>query len=670
VADNELTKPKPRRNSKTSRDPFEVKLSEEKTEELVAFLVRELQYAEQARDQVVGDNGRIDQAHLMYEGGDKLTKNTPWPGAANLGSWIVTEKIGSMRARIVATLFADPIWIVEGFGAAAERAPLIEAVHQWKADQEKLQTFLARVVHNSLIEGTGVLEVSDNVVMRKGLKRMKALVQRDHMTGAVVLGEDGQPIVVRDAAGKLVEAEPEEPNLELITNDVVRATAGPSYRVLSLKNFFLLPGHASEREDIWGYAKKFYRRLPVLQQREREGFYKNVEKLGRSGERDSPSGSSTEFPADQRAGGYTTPTQFDETAEKEIWEVTFLADLDNDGYEEWYVATVSLLHRTLLRLQYQDYGTPHYVLFTPFPRANSVYGYSYAIDILGSLYDEHSALRNMFADRSVLATSAPFLQLEGSAWNPGRRPFGPRQVIPVRDMNELKQLEVRDVPQSVITAMQMVLSAAERVSGQNDVTTGHLAQQDRTLGEVKLTTEQSFVRIDEIVHNFQEGMEDLFDLHHIILKNKLQKEPEPIPGDIQQTMLERAIEIPNGLLTADLLEGVFRGKPHGSVESADFSKMRVDFAGLITAMTQLAQTVPAVAMHLNQPPVVRSIISQLARIYQWPDRQNLVATFTGMMPMQPPMSGAPGMLPGAPMQGAPPNVTPPQRRPFANAGAR
>jgi hypothetical protein len=593
----------------------------------------------------------------MYEGGDRLTKNLPWEGAANLGSFIVTEKVASLRARIVATLFADPIWVVEGFGQAAERAPLVEAIHQWKADQEKLQTFLARVVHNSLIEGTGVLEVSDRVVMRKGIRTIKALVQRDHETGTVVLGEDGHPVVVRDAQGKLIEADPEEPSLEIVSSDIVRATAGPSYRVLSLKNFFLLPGHANEREDLWGYAKKLYRRLPLLQQREREGYYKNVEALGRSGERDTPSGSSTNAPADARVG-YTTPTQFDETAEKEIWEVTLLADLDDDGYEEWYVVTLSALHRKLLRVQYQDYGTPHYILFTPLPRPNTVYGYSYAIDTLGSIYDEHAALRNMFADRSVLATSAPFLQIEGSPWNPSRRPFGPRQVIPVRDLNELKQLEVRDVPSSVIQALQMVLSASERLSGQNDVTTGHMAQQDRTLGEVKMVAEQSFVRIDEVIKNFQEGMEDLFDLHHIILKNKLSKEPEPLPGEIQRTLLERGIQIPDNMLSADILEGVFRGKPHGSVENADFSKMRVDFAGMLTSLNQIAMTVPAVAMHLNQPQVVRSIISQLARIYRWPDRQNLVATFTGEPPAPLPPQ------PGAPMAGAPSNSTP------ANAPSR
>jgi hypothetical protein len=644
-------KPAVRRGKKTSRDPFEVELTPEKQGEVLAFLKREIDYAIQARDAIVGDDNKIDQAHTMYEGGDSLTKNTPWAGAANLGSFIVTEKVDALRARIVATLFADPPWIVEGFGPAAERAPLVESFIQWKTEEEKLQTFLTRVVHNSLIEGTGVLEISDRVVHRKGIRRIQALIQRDTNDGTAVLDENGQPTLVRQANGKYAEAEEGEPAMELIVSDVVRATAGPSFRVLNLKNFFLLPGHASEREDIWGYAKRVYRRLPDLETMEREGFYKNVDTLGRSGDRDTPTGSATEFPGDARAGGYVTPPQRDETAEKEIWEVTFLADLDDDGYEEWYVATLSTKFDALLRVQYQDYGTPHYILFVPLPRPNSVYGYSYASDKLGSIYDEHAALRNMFADRSVLATSAPFLQVEGSAWNPGLRPFGPRQVIPVRDLNELKQLEVRDVPQSVIQALNMVMSAAERLSGQNDVTTGHLAQQDRTLGEVKLVSEQSFVRIDEILKNFQEGMEDLFDLHLIIWKNKLRSEPEPVPGDLQLTMVERGLQIPNAMITVDVLEGVFRGKPHGSVENADFSKMRVDFAGMLTALNQLAQTIPALAQHLNQPNVVRSIVSQLARIYRWPDRQNLVATFSGEPPPPPPPP-----TPGAMLSGAPPNA--------------
>lgn len=634
---------------KTQRDPFEVKLTPERETELVDFICREIDYAEQARDRIAGDGNRIDQAHLMYEGGDRnLAKNFPWPGAANLGSFIVTEKVASMRSRIVGTLFADPVWVVEGFGDAAERAPLVEQFHQWKAEQSKLQQYLVRMTHNALVEGTGVLEVSDRVVQRKGIRRMKALLQRDEATGAAVLDPmSGSPVPVLTASGRYVDAEPGEPHLDMIVSDVSRATAGPSFRVLSLKNFFILPGHASEKEDIWGYVKKVYRRLPELQCREREGFYKNVEELGRHGERE-------QTPEEERAGT-DIPPQFDETAEKEIYECLLLLDLDEDGYEEWYVVTVSRLHRTLLRVQYQDYNTPHYILFTPFPRPNSVYGYSYAYDMLGSLYDEHAALRNMFADRATLAVSAPFLQIEGSPWNPALKPFGPRQVIPVRDLNELKQLEIRDVPQSIPTAIQMVLSAAERISGQNDTSTGLLSQLDRTLGEVRTATEQSFVRIDEVIKNFQEGMEDLFDLLQQIWKAKLEQEPEPAPGELMSSMTERGIQIPDKMITADILDGVFRGKPHGSVEGADFSKMRVDFAQMITAITQLAQAVPALGVHLNNPQVIRSIVSQIARVYRWPDRANLVSTFTGQMPMMPGLPGLP--QPGAPMAGAPPNAS-------------
>jgi hypothetical protein len=654
---------------KTDRDPFEVELDDDKELELVEMLCREIDYAEQARDAIVGDDNRIDQAHQMYEGNSgPLTKNTPWPGAANLGSFIVTEKVASMRARIVATLFADPIWIVEGFGDAAERAPLVETFHQYKAEQGKLQQFLVRVVHNSLIEGTGVLEVSDRVVLRKGIRRINALLQRDEQTGAVVLDQQGNPVPVRTPKGKYVDASEGEPHLEMIVSDLVRATAGPSYRVISLKNFYILPGHASEREDIWAYAKRFFRRLPELQCRERDGYYKNVDALGKSDER-LEGGASTDQPRLQREGQLIAPA-YDRTAEKEIFEVTLLADLDEDDYEEWYVATLSRNARKLLRLQYQDYDTPHYILFTPFPRPNSVYGFSYAFDTLGSLYDEHAALRNMFADRAALAVSAPFIQVEGSSWNPALKPFGPRQVITVRDLNELKQLEIRDVPPSIITAIQMALSNAERLSGQNDTTTGQVQQLDRTLGEVKLAAEQSFVRIDEVVKNYQEGMEDLFDLCHIIWKNKLRQEPEPAGGDLLLSMTERGIQIPDKMITADQLEGTFRGKPHGSVEGADYTKMRADFAQMMTALTQLAQAVPALQMHLNNPQVIRSVMSQLARIYRWPDRANLVATFTGQMPMMPGQPSQPGMPPGmppglpgapqqgAPMQGAPPNVTP------------
>lgn len=641
--------------ARTTRDPFEVKLSPEKADDLVKFLVREIQYAQDARATIVGtsagDGNDLDRWHTMYEQGNVLrTSGAPWPNAADLGSYLVTESVDAMRARMVATVFTDPIWIVEGWGAAAERAPLVEAFHQWKAESEKLQTFLARAIHNSLIEGTGILEVSDRVVLRHATRRINALVQMDSATGRPALGPDGQPVPARDIQGRFIDAGPDEPALELFSRDVVRSTAGPAYRVLSLRDFWILPGHAAETEDIWAYAKRVYRRLPELKQREKDGYYKNIDQLGDSGEREQTSAEARQ--------GQQIPAQFDETAEKEIYEVTYLGDLEGNGYEEWYIITLSVLHRTLLRIQRQDYGTPHYIRFTPFPRPTSVWGYSYAGDKLGSLYDEHAALRNLFADRSVLAACAPMLQLEGSPWDPGKQPIGPFTVLPVRDTNEIKQLQINDVPNSIMEAIRFCLAARERLSGMNDTTTGQLAQADRTLGEVRLVTQQSWIRIDEAVKHFQEGMEDLFQLRHIIWQNKLREAPEPMPGDLLLSMQQRGLSIEATHLTADLLAGTFRGKPHGSVEGSDLSQIRADFTQMMTALVQLAQAVPSVRDHLNQPNVIRSFMGQIARIYRWPDRANLVEAFSGAPPppaVPPGGPQAPGLAPNA-TQGQLPNV--------------
>lgn len=637
---------------KSTRDPFEVALGEEELHQLALKIRREVDYARDARATIMGDEQQIDKAHMMYEGGDwRLVKQWPWPQAANLGSFIVTEKVDALRARIMDTVFTDPIWIVDGYGASADRSAFVESFHQWKADQEKLKMFVGRTVHNSLIEGTGVLEVCDRVVLRKGLRKMNCVVATDPTTGLVALDQTGLPTPVRNERGKFVEAEEGQPHVVQIVNDVVRATAGPSYRVVSLKDFVMMPGHAREKADVRGYAKRFYRPLPELECRARDGFYRNVDKLNKTGQRD-------QTPQERKAGQDIAP-QYDDTAEKEIWELTYLADLDNDGYEEWYVITISILEDQILRIQYQDYNTPQYVLFTPFPRPNSVWGYSLAWDKLGSLYDEHQAIRNMFADRSTLATSAPFLQVVGGMWDPTIRPFGPREVIPVRDLNDLKQLEVKDVPSSVTQNLQMVLAAAERLSGMNDLTLGVQAAGDRTLGENRIATEQSFIRINEVVHNFHEGMADLFDIRHMIWKAKLEDDPEQVPNELLAQMEARGTKIQLKTITPDLLAGTFKGKPHGSVESADLGRMRNDLVAMLTALTQLAQTVPAIGMRLSDPKVARSIMGQIARVYRWPDREALIGDFTGMMP-QPMMPGmAPGMPPGAPPPPGPPQALPP-----------
>jgi hypothetical protein len=626
-----------------TRSPFDVKLSETESTDLAAWLSDEIQYALDARNRVIAPGGDVDRFWWRYEQGTRGAGSLPWPDAADLGSFIPPEKVDALRARMMKTIFVEPVWVVEGWGKDAPRAPFVEEFHQWKLEEERLQQWMGKTLHNALVEGTGILECSERAEKRVSLKRasVEAVTGED---GSVLLDENGQPTPRMGDDGRYVVASSEEvPVVDAMIRDTSLVRKGPQYRLLSLRDFLFLPGHAKDQSELFGYAKRFFRRLPELQAREKEGVYSNVDALGTQSEREATQ--------DELRAGTTIAPQRDDTVEKELWEVLFLKDLDGDGIEEWYVATVSIIHRTLLRVQHDDLGMPRYFAFTPFPRTNSVYGYSFT-QKLESLADEHAAIRNMAADRSTLATSAPIKRVQGALWNPDEQPWGPRAVIDVRDPEELQAFVIPDVPVSVVNREQGILDAAERLSGLNDVALGQNPRTSRTLGEVQLVTEQSFVRMEESLRYCQETLEELFKVRHELWCRALEEEPEEAPARVERILAVRGLQLEDQRFTAQLLRGNFRGKPRGNVETADVNALRGDYNGFIQAIGMLMQMFPPIAqMIMANPEAIRALLEHGLRVYRVPDRQAFLGTpdQQAQMMMQPQM---PGAMPGAP--GAPP----------------
>jgi hypothetical protein len=618
----------PRKPRKQKRDPFEVQLNDEQRKELTERLCDEIQLAMDARVNLVGDDALIDSWWKKYEQGDrKITKNTPWPGAANLDSWLATEKIDAVCSRVVQTIFVEPIWIVEGWGEDASKVPYVEQFHQWKAEEERLQSYLSKVVKNSLIETIGVLEVAEKPSLRRIQERVQALIATNPETGRVIGDEKtGEPMVQTDERGMPVAAPfgtPPELIKEVTTERVVRARSGPQYRVLRLKDFVILPGHASDKADVWGFAKRFWKRVPDLEQAEKLGIYSNVKDLSNDDERSAQNNESNRM---VQEGTIQVAPQKGPTAEKELFEMLFLDDLDGDGVPEWYVATLSLEKRVMLRLQVDDVGQARYLLFTPFPRTDSIYGYSLIGHKLETIIDEHTATRNMIADRSNLVLNAPIKRRVGSLWNPQAHPWGPLQVIDLHDLDDVQPVQIPDVPASMIRREMGVIDAAQRVSGLADANSGVNPGVERTLGENKMVSGSSLIRIEEIVKHLQESLEDLFQLRHEIWKRTIREHRDQLPM-IQAALESRGAVLPNTLVQAEFLEGTFRGKPRGSVESADLNAQRADFNQLMTALTQMAQAVPAFGMMLGNPQVARAVLQQAMRIYKWENRSALEAGF-------------------------------------------
>ncbi len=642
---------------------FDVSLTDDEQTTLANDLCREVQGAFDARQAMIGDGGMIDLLDWFYEQGRSQPQDRPFPGAADLTSYFITEDLDAMRCRITKTTRAEPFCVVDAWGDSADKAPMVEAFHEWQIHEEGLPEELAKVAHGALLEDCYVLEVRERIETRKLTETLDvALVTGPE--GGPVFGVDGKPQLQMDDQGEPVKAQPGQGSATVQRTHTKTRKLGPEYDVISMKDWVALPGHAKHRRQLWGYAKRFTLRVPEIAERVADGVYDAAaaEALG-----DNP-----DAPTTLPVAADVAP-QRDQSAEKELFELSLKRDLDGDGREEWYVATLSLKYRVLLRLKLdalvQAIGKPRCVPFVLLPRRNSVYGYSYAEKHL-TLAEEHTALRNMKADRSALATAAPMTVLQGALWDPQLQPFGVGRTLTVRDHNELRQLVVADVPNSVIDSERMLIQAKERVGGLADTAIGVQSQESRTLGENQMVAAGSAVRVEELVGHFQTAVATVMELRHAIWIDALEGTPGlDAPESVMDALSSRGIQLEGGKFTAEMLKGKFRFKPYGSVETADNSRRIQYFQQGLQALIQLAQAIPAYGQVLQNPDVVKMLMNEWALVYRVRSPQVFLKALAappqpalpaaggmdagGGQPSQPGMPGAAPSGPGAPA-GAPP----------------
>jgi len=279
-------------------------------------------------------------------------------------------------------------------------------------------------------------------------------------------------------------------------------------------------------------------------------------------------------------------------------------------------------------LQYDDLERGRYVPVVLFPRPDrATEGFSFIGHKLVTVVEEHTAYRNMAADRSAMANSTPILRTTGALWDPVEQPWGPKAVIDVRTPQDLTPMAVPDVPASVFEHIQMCERTAERLAGINDVASGQVARESRTLGEVQMATEQSFVRMDLVVKRFQEALEDIYQIRHAIWKRVLAEKQDGVeaPESLLVGMEGRGVSIdammPDKRVTAQLLEGAFRFEPHGSVETADISKQRGDFVSAMQFLPVFLQAFPTLAQQFRSVEAGRAMGREFIRLFRIPNPQ-------------------------------------------------
>lgn len=589
-------------------------------DELGIWLTNELEIATAVRGASDED---VKYWWTLYEQGRTRGSNAPWPDAADLTSPMASEAVDAVHARLMQTVFTEPVWTVEGWGDSVKKAPFVEEFHQRAQEEERLQSYLDAVLLRSLVEPAGILEISEAVEKRREVTRKQVKWETD-AAGQPLLDAQQQPKAAKDDAGNFIEAAPDDPmSVQVEFDDLQHVRKGPAYDVVPYLDFATLPAHAKDRTQIWGYAKRFYRRVPEIAALAKQGIYitEAVDKVGTQNDRDERS---DEAPARAIA----LASQDGPTAQKELWTVQFLADLDGKG-ERWYRATVHRDTHALLRLNKDDRVT-RYFKFAPFPKPGSTDGYSLIGHKLLTVIEEDTAVRNMRADKAALAISAPILKVQGALWDEYEQPFGPRSVITVRDAREVTQMQLSDVPASINVWKLDVRADADRILGLNDTSLGQETGKDATLGEVRLRAGYAEVRMDLIVKRLKEPLEELAQARHNIYLRQLRDEQAQtqqgrmVPQSLIMGLEARGIDvssIADGRITPDMLEGQFWFMPKGSVESADLNAQMGYFNQGLIALANLAKTNQTIGMLLSSPSTARSILEQWARVYRWPDKQ-------------------------------------------------
>lgn len=654
-------------------NPFDIALTDEQRTTLAVWCSEQVQAALNVRGT---QESEVEYWHQLYEQArTRLGRNAPWPDAADLTSYIACEKVDAIVARGMRTVWSTPVWTVEGWGTAADRAPFVEEFHQWKVEEERLQNVLDRLWLISMIEPRGLLEIYEDVTQRTVRKTIHAQIARDPLTGMQLYGEDGMPELAMDQHGQYLEVtDPDHGAAETVIDSTEQVRLGPQYRVLPYRDSIILPGHARERQEIWGYGKRFWKRFPdlVAQASGPHALYHkaSVESLTAVGDRQSD-------PALARSQQGVAP-QDEITAEKELWECTLLLDLNvvlesrNEkpirGLKgaRWYVVTLHIDQHTLLRLQHDDLERSRYVPVILFPRPDrATEGFSFIGHKLITTIEEHTAWRNMSADRGSMVLQAPIKRMQGALWDPQEQPFGPKAVIDVRDMREIEPVQLPEFGLNYADArIQSCERTAERLAGVNDIASGQVSAESRTLGEVNMATEQSFVRMDLIVRRFQEAMEDIAQIRHAIWKRTLASQPDGVeaPRSLMQGLEGRGVAIeeamPDKKVTAALLEGAFRFRPYGSVQTADPSRRRADLMAFMDSIGKLGQAFPVMGQMLANPAAGRALFREFLQAFAIPNRQVFLGSPAQdlaqqqMMPPQMPMMGMGGGI-------GPPGTLPP-----------
>ncbi len=463
----------------------------------------------------------VRRSRDQYESEEQF-RDLPWAGAANLEPPQTRTIVDSLHAHTYKALFG----VSKYFQYVAEDPDDAEAA---QAQEDAMQSVftgripLARVgaslLKSGFIDGTGIAMPWWKVDVRK--RKQLELIDQNFKAVLMAKIEAGGDDV--ENAAKLF--------------DQIQGVPDGSYRVIETEtavyndacvdeidvlNFITYPAKPASMEDIVLCGARTWNNADTLWHGVKSGMYdaEAVEGLCATGKGD-PSARSDESQGgdadrDESFGLPSSPTYLEDNPDPDSGEIYSDApfqcvrglvryDYDNDGLSEWVLYEVSLKERVLLRAEAHPYfhDKPIFVPIVPYPRKNSIYGYSLC-GILSKLQEELSIVRNQRVHNGTLKSKIAFTAKRGVQHDFSKQPFVPGMVIPVRDHDDFKKIDLGADDQHAFAEEEGVRRDMREVSGASETVLG-TPTGNTTLGELERTLQNTNTKFDVIVDAVSAG---------------------------------------------------------------------------------------------------------------------------------------------------------------------
>lgn len=405
----------------------------------------------------------------LYRNQTIRADNWPYEGAPNIHAPLVQPKINILVSSVAQVVTAQkPYFSVSDYADASETLHHIEKALQFFLEKSNFDTALRKATQIAAICGVAIIRVDFTTTRR-----------------------DFLPMVRHQSGG---------------TMDDATVMSGLQFDVIHPENFTVFPAGIEEIPEAKLVGHRFNRRRQEVRELAQAGEYFDMDEEELLGL--ASSNEDIHESLDERNVKAHTPTDEAWDEQLELWQVIFKSDLNEDGFEELYIATVAKDSQALLDIENYHLPEPWYFALRFHVEFGSFWPDGSIAHQLQGLQIEYNELHNVFLlGAYTSALPAGFGDIGGAPES--EMAYRPGAIYPVTGGQGVQFAAPRWNGTAMLEMIRQVEAMADRITRVTDVAVPRQVPGEQTATEVLHQNQQLTAGIMEYTGIFAGGLESV-----------------------------------------------------------------------------------------------------------------------------------------------------------------